>query len=92
MREGEGWRVDLRRAHRDNVLSSLRMPLSMMPAPLEINWYDLYRNRQELDRRWTNYPSAGLSADLSDDAPAEEKEVPKAWEPKVMRISGHGDR
>ena len=64
----------------------------MVPAPLEINWYDLYRNRQELDRRWSNYPSAGLSADLSDDAVVEEKEVTKAWEPKVMRISGHSDR
>ena len=63
----------------------------MTPAPLEINWYDLYRNRQELDRRWSNYPAAGLSADLSDDAAAE-KEAPKAWEPKVMRIGGHGDR
>ena len=77
---------------RENSLSSLRMPLSMMPAPLELNWYHLYRNRQELDRRWSNYPGAGLSADLSDEAIAEEKEVTKAWEPKVMRISGHGDR
>ena len=64
----------------------------MMPAPLEINWYNLYRNRQELDRRWSNYPGAGLSADLSDDTPLEEKETPRAYEPKVTRISGHGDR
>lgn len=92
LKEGDGWRVDLRRANRENSLVSLRMPISMMPAPLEINWYNLYRNRQELDRRWSNYPSAGLSADLSDNAAAEDKEVAKAWEPKVMRISGHGDR
>ncbi|RPD61671.1 WD40 repeat-like protein [Lentinus tigrinus ALCF2SS1-7] len=90
LREDDGWCVDLRRAHRENS-SSLRMPLSMMPAPLELNWYHLYRNRQELDRRWSNYPGAGLSADLSDEAVAEQKEVTKAWEPKVMRISGHGD-
>ena len=92
LREGDGWRVDLRRARRDNSLFTLRMPLAMMPAPLELNWYELYRNRQELDRRWSNYPNIGLSADLSDDAVAEEKEVPKVWEPKVMRIGGHGDR
>ena len=88
LKEGEGWRVDLRRAPRGKSLRSLRMPIS----PLEINWYDLYRNRQELERRWSNYSSAGLSADLSDDATLAEKEVAKAWEPKVMRISGHGDR
>ena len=63
----------------------------MAPAPLALNWYHLYRNRRELDRRWSNYPSAGLSADLSDDAPME-KELPRAYEPKVMRISGHNDR
>lgn len=72
------------------------MPLSAsratIPAPLEIKWYELYRTRTELDRRWSNYPGAGLSADLSDDAVAEDKEVTKAWEPKVMRISGHSDR
>ncbi|RDX52609.1 WD40 repeat-like protein [Lentinus brumalis] len=91
LREVDGWRVDLRRAHRESRLSSLGMSLPMIPAPLKLNWYDLYRNRQELDRRWSNYPGAALSADLSDDAVAEEKEVIKAWEPKVMRISGHGD-
>ncbi|KAI8989127.1 WD40 repeat-like protein [Trametes punicea] len=94
-KEKDGWRVDLRRANRLSSLSQISMSLSsstaLMPAPLEINWYDLYRTRTELDRRWSNYPTTGLSADLSDDAMAEDKEVPKAWEPKVMRISGHGD-
>ena len=88
LKEGDGWRVDLRRAPRGKSLRPLRMPIS----PLEINWYGQYRNRQELERRWSNYPSAGLSADLSDDAALAEKDVAKAWEPKVMRISGHGDR
>ncbi len=91
LREQDGWRVDLRRAPRDIMYPSLRMPPSMAPAPLELNWYYLYRNRQELDRRWSNYPSAGLSADLSDDAPME-KELPRAYEPKVIRIGGHNDR
>ena len=91
LREPDGWRVDLRRAPRDIMYPSLRMPPSMAPAPLELNWYHIYRNRQELERRWSNYPSAGLSADLSDDAPTE-KELPRAYEPKVMRISGHSDR
>ncbi|PIL29056.1 transporter [Ganoderma sinense ZZ0214-1] len=90
LREQDGWRVDLRRAPRGTMYPSLRMPPSMAPAPLELNWYHLYRNRQELERRWSNYPSAGLSADLSDDAPVE-KELPRAYEPKVMRISGHSD-
>lgn len=91
LRERDGWRVDLRRMYRDSS-TALRIPHAKIPAPLEINWYDIYRNRQELHRRWSNYPSAGLSADLSDDAVAEEKEVAKPWEPKVMRISGHFDR
>ncbi|KAI0634267.1 WD40 repeat-like protein [Trametes polyzona] len=94
-KEKDGWRIDLRRAHRLSTQShstaSLLASRAMIPAPLEIKWYDLYRTRTELDRRWSNYPSAGLSADLSDDAIAGEKEVTKAWEPKVMRISGHGD-
>ncbi|KAJ3018469.1 hypothetical protein NUW54_g329 [Trametes sanguinea] len=91
----DGWGVDLRRASRTHPLSSTNASLSasrsIIPAPLEIKWYDLYRTRTELDRRWSNYPTAGLSADLSDDAMAEEKTVPKAWEPQVMRISGHSD-
>ena len=86
LKEGDGWRVDLRRASK-TPLPSLLASLS----PLELNWYDVYRNRQELDRRWSNYPTAGLSTDLSDEAIAE-KEAPKTWEPKMMRISGHGDR
>ncbi|KAI0827398.1 WD40 repeat-like protein [Trametes gibbosa] len=91
-KEMDGWRVDLSRANRLSVTSqTLSASRTMMPAPLEIKWYDLYRTRTELERRWSNYPSAGLSADLSDDAVAEEKEVTKAWEPKVMRISGHAD-
>ncbi|KAI0356897.1 WD40 repeat-like protein [Trametes cingulata] len=88
-KEKDGWRVDLRRASRLN--SSLPPSRAAVPAPLQIKWYDLYQTRTELDRRWCNYPGAGLSADLSDDAMAEEKEVTKAWEPRVMRISGHGD-
>ena len=91
LREPDGWRVDLRRAPRGTMYPLLRMPPSMAPAPLELNWYHLYRNRQELERRWSNYSNAGLSADLSDDAPVE-KELPRAYEPKVMRISGHSDR
>ncbi|CDO74829.1 hypothetical protein BN946_scf184353.g10 [Trametes cinnabarina] len=93
-KEKDGWGVDLRRAHRNNSVPSGKRSLSATrstPAPLEINWYDLYRTRTELDRRWSNYPSAGLSADLSDDAMSEQKTVPKAWEPQVMRISGHSD-
>ncbi|EIW53359.1 WD40 repeat-like protein [Trametes versicolor FP-101664 SS1] len=95
LKEKDGWRVDLRRAIRPGSSAQSAMPLSasraMIPAPLEIKWYELYRTRTELDRRWSNYPGAGLSADLSDDAVAEDKEVTKAWEPKVMRISGHSD-
>ncbi|OSC99657.1 WD40 repeat-like protein [Trametes coccinea BRFM310] len=94
-KERDGWGVDLRRASRASSLSSpnpsLSASRSFVPAPLEIKWYDLYRTRTELDRRWSNYPSAGLSADLSDDAMAEQKAVPKVWEPQVMRISGHSD-
>ncbi|KAI0772855.1 WD40-repeat-containing domain protein [Trametes elegans] len=93
-REKDGWRVDLRRANHRNSTSKYGAlpshPLASLPAPLEIKWYELYRTRTELDRRWSNYPGAGISADLSDGATAE-KEAPKAWEPKVMRISGHGD-
>ncbi|KAI0649930.1 WD40 repeat-like protein [Trametes meyenii] len=88
-KETDGWRVDLRRANRQNSIS-LSASRTNLPAPLELNWYDLYYTRLELDRRWSNYPSAGLSADLSDDAIAE-REVPKAWEPHVTRISGHSD-
>ncbi|KAH9927928.1 WD40 repeat-like protein [Epithele typhae] len=84
-KECDGWRVDLRRTLRRKSL------YSSIPAPLEVHWYEVYRNRQELDRRWANFPAAGLSADMSDDTVVSEKEVTKAWEPKVMRISGHGD-
>ncbi|KAI0657480.1 WD40 repeat-like protein [Cubamyces menziesii] len=90
-KEKDGWRVDLRRANRLTSPSHPTSSRTVIPAPLEIKWYDMYRTRIELDHRWSNSPTATLSASLSDDTIVEEKEVPKAWEPKVMRISGHAD-
>ncbi|OBZ76675.1 F-box/WD repeat-containing protein pof11 [Grifola frondosa] len=89
-RKADGWCIDLRRAHKLTFgpLSASKM---MLPAPLEIDWYATYRARAELDRRWSNSCSASVIADMSGNAVIEQKEAVKAWEPRVMRMSGHLD-
>ena len=49
---------------------------SWLPAPLELQWYDMYRTRAELDRRWT--ASEGVDG-------------MQGWQPKARRLSGHLD-
>ena len=55
-----------------------------VPAPLELNWYDVCRTRSELDRRWNGNAYV--------DAVSEDKENARAWEPAVRRLEGHKDR
>ncbi|KAI0943609.1 hypothetical protein AcW1_002733 [Taiwanofungus camphoratus] len=91
-RHADGWDVDLRRARSvPSSLSASRTSLfaskTAMPAPLEIDWYEVYKTRAELDRRWSVSPCPSQTAA----AVIEEKEVVRAWEPRVRRISGHLD-
>ncbi|OCH94577.1 WD40 repeat-like protein [Obba rivulosa] len=82
-RQEDGWNIDLRRACQRRPSTSRRSRTSFRaPAPLEIDWYELYQTRTELDRRWYSSPHASLALD--------DKES-KAWEPRVRRISGHSD-
>ncbi|GBE83444.1 F-box/WD repeat-containing protein [Sparassis crispa] len=80
-READGWRADLRRAHSASpalLYPSLSSSRALLPAPLEIDWYETYRTRTELDRRWSVAPNSKSSTSQS-------------WEPVVRRISGHRD-
>ncbi|KAH9912585.1 WD40-repeat-containing domain protein [Fomitopsis serialis] len=71
-RQPDGWDVDLRRA----PPAPLSASKSWLPAPLELEWYEMCRTRAELDRRWS-------ASEGADGAPA--------WEPKAKRLSGHMD-
>ena len=71
-RQPDGWDVDLRRAPQVPMSASK----SWLPAPLELRWYDAFRTRAELDRRWT----ASEGADGA-----------QGWQPKAQRLSGHLD-
>lgn len=88
-----GWAVDLRRVDLaklpstalfaySHIYAQPRSPLSV--APLELDWYELYKTRAELDRRWSGNPHAVNGP--------EDKENARAWEPRIRRLLGHADR
>ena len=87
-----GWDVDLRRVRRSNMTAAARFASAhstlkrrrTIPAPLELNWYDLYKTRSELDHRWSANAFIGNVS--------EDKENARAWEPTVNRLQGHRDR
>ncbi|KAI0074605.1 WD40 repeat-like protein [Panus rudis PR-1116 ss-1] len=64
-RSVDGWGVDLRRDR----------------SRTRLDWYDMYKTRTELDRRWTSPVGK----------PADDKENATLWEPKVGWMSGHSD-
>ncbi|KAI0089405.1 WD40-repeat-containing domain protein [Irpex rosettiformis] len=91
-RREDGWAVDFRRITPefsspvplfayDHI--SLQSRSTNTISPLEPNWYNLYRSRGELDRRWSG--NAHVVGDLED------KENVSAWEPRVRRLLGHSD-
>ena len=55
-----------------------------IPAPLELDWQQLYKIRAELERRWSANPH--VTGNMED------KENAKAWEPRTRRLVGHTDR
>lgn len=78
-RKPDGWAIDTRRAR------SLNGKI-FLPAPLAIDWHEVYRTRAELDRRWM--ATSKLNTKISE----EDKENAKAWEPSIKKIVGHMDR
>ncbi|PCH37408.1 WD40 repeat-like protein [Wolfiporia cocos MD-104 SS10] len=94
-RRSDGWEVDLRRA-RTSLSPQSRSRAHRYsfkistPAPLEIDWYETYRARAELDRRWTYDPQIGSRVGIRASLEASSREV--AYEPTVRRLSGHEDR
>ena len=92
-RRHAGWVVDFRRLRTPTLttssMTSLPQVLSRsyrfnMPAPLELDWRRLCRNRAELDRRWSTTPHVGHNI--------EDKENARVWEPRIRRMLGHTDR
>lgn len=80
----------------------------MTSAPLQLDWRILYRDRLELDLRWSGATYGpifrdtdtttrlGRGPDSSSFLPASSKDLGahknKDWEPKLMRIGGHFNR
>ncbi|CAL1709900.1 unnamed protein product [Somion occarium] len=75
-RKSDGWDIDLRRLKHKSPNHKGWIPL---------DWYEIYKTRTELDRRWTSTPSAIACPNQED------KENIEIWEPKVRRMSGHTD-
>lgn len=88
LRRSGGWNIDLRRGMKPfdtDPLRSLSISRTLVPAPLGVNWYETYRTRMELDRRWAPAPPASMSMHV-------DEQRDHSWEPTVNRLSGHGDR
>lgn len=92
-RREDGWLVDFRRIRPESLAPAALFAYNPIDpqcrsantvAPLEVNWYDLYKSRTELDRRW--------SGDAHVIGNPEDKENASAWEPRVRRLLGHSDR
>jgi F-box and WD-40 domain protein 1/11 len=88
-----GWVLDLRRLMSPSTnLAPIAMSSSALtqscaltlPAPLALDWFQLYKYRAELDRRWSVSPYAVKGI--------EDKENAKVWEPRTRRLVGHTDR
>ena len=91
-RRADGWGIDLRRVHRSSNTAAARFasahsaahrPRTIL-APLELDWYSVYKTRTELEQRWSGNAVVG--------SVPEDKENARAWEPGVRRLEGHRDR
>lgn len=91
-KRGSGWLLDLRRLKYPALSNSRTMFPSRtlshsriieVPAPLELDWYNLCKSRAELDQRWSANPYTGRVG--------EDKENVRAWKPRVRRMVGHTD-
>ena len=91
-RRADGWDIDLRRMRRSSMSAAARFASAhgssnkrrTILAPLELDWYNVYKTRAELDRRW--------NANALVNVVPEDKENGKTWEPVVKRLEGHRDR
>lgn len=91
-RRVDGWDVDLRRLRRSTMTAAARFASEhryskrrrTIPAPLELDWYNVYKTRAELSNRWNG--NAFINAIFED------KENARTWEPVIKRLEGHRDR
>ena len=91
-RRADGWGIDLRRVHRSSMTAAARFASAHSAthrprtnlAPLELDWYNVYKTRTELERRWAGKAVVGTVP--------EDKENAKTWEPTIRRLEGHRDR
>ncbi|GJE93406.1 F-box/WD repeat-containing protein [Phanerochaete sordida] len=89
-KRSDGWLLDLRRlkypalSKSKAILPKADLATSRafeIPAPLRLDWYSLYKNRAELDRRWSANPFPGRG---------EDKENAVAWAPRKREMGGQG--
>ena len=91
-RRADSWDVDLRRLRRSSLTAAGQFASAhgstkrrrTLLAPLELDWYNVFKTRTELDRRW--------NASLPIGTALEDKENARAWEPQIKRLEGHKDR
>ena len=98
---GMTWDVDMvdigSKAKRVLGLSALTALTGSTPvtnAPLQLDWRILYRDRLELDLRWSGATDGRIFRNAFLSAGSDDLGVHRGqnWEPKLMRISGHFDR
>jgi F-box and WD-40 domain protein 1/11 len=84
-------------------LSSTTVDLPIWSAPLRLDWRMLYRERLELELRWTGSPCLpldesrrnsehGLGVFDSISPTQQASNQRKRYDPKPLRITGHSDR
>ena len=84
-------------------LSSPAIDVPIWSAPLQLDWRMLYRERLELELRWTGSPCFPLDESIRSSkhdfsvfdavSPKEQTSIQrKTYDPKPMRIAGHSDR
>jgi F-box and WD-40 domain protein 1/11 len=97
---GPTWDVDMidigAKAKRILGLSASTAISSNTPltkAPLQLDWRILYRDRLELDLRWSGATDGPIFRDNFFSAGSKNLGAHRGnWEPKLTRISGHFDR
>lgn len=91
-RQLDGWEVDLRRAGTTTSGGSLTASRVML-APLQVDWYNMYKMRTELDRRWFSDPGTSVNMRLSAQSRFETRDGNNSvWIPSIKKLSGHADR
>ena len=83
-------------------LSSPTIDVPIWSAPLRLDWRMLYRERLELEFRWTGAPCLPLDESTRNStqsislfnavSPKDASIQRKRYDPKPMRIAGHSDR